>query len=162
MTHPGGLNEDFRDLLAALLEEGARFVVVGAHALAAAGVVRATKDLDVLVRPDPENARKVFAALQRFGAPLALHGVATEDFTTEGTVYQMGLPPRRIDVATAIDAVDFETAWTGRAEQVVDGLRLPFLGLRELVRNKRATGRARDQFDLELMREAGIDTESRK
>lgn len=157
--HPGGLNEDFRDLLAALLETKAEFVVVGAHALAAAGVVRATKDLDVFVRPSPENAPRVLAALRRFGAPLDLHGVVLEDFAREGTVYQLGLPPRRIDITTRIDAVDFPTAWAGHVEQHVEGLGLPFLALEELIRNKRATGRPRDRLDLELLREAGIDVD---
>ncbi len=155
MSHAVGLNEDFRDFLATLLEEQVEFVVVGAHALAAAGIVRGTKDLDVFVRASPENAPRVLAALRRFGAPLGRHGVALEDFARVGTIYQLGLPPRRIDLTTRIDGVAFDRAWAGRVEQRVDGLTLSFLGLEELVRNRRAVGRARDLADLELLREAG-------
>ncbi len=152
MSHPGGLNDDFRDLLSALLEAGVDFLVVGAHAVAAQGHPRATKDLDVLVRPTSDNAPRVLAALGAFGAPLSLHGVRVEDFATPGTVYQLGLPPRRIDLLTRIDGVAFEEAWRGRVEQEVDGLRLPFLGRAELMRNKAVAGRPQDLADLATLR----------
>jgi hypothetical protein len=95
-----GLNVDFLDLLAALARERVEFLVVGAHALAAHGIPRATGDLDVWVRAERENAKRVVAALETFGAPLRAHGVSAADFELLGTVYQMGLPPRRIDVLT--------------------------------------------------------------
>jgi len=141
------LNADFRDLLHAFLEGDVDFVIVGAHALAAAGVPRATKDLDVFVRPSSENANRVFESLLRFGAPVHAHGVRPEDFAETGTVYQMGLPPRRIDIVTHIDGVDFETAWSGRTEKEIDQMRLPFRGLDEFVRNKSASGRPRDLLE---------------
>lgn len=100
--------------LDALIASKARFVVVGAHALAAHGLPRATGDLDVLVEPTPENARAVVNALNEFGAPINAHGVAPDDFSTEGTVYQMGLPPRRIDVLTSVSGVSFGNVWKGR------------------------------------------------
>ncbi len=92
--------EDFVDLVACLREEGCDFLVVGAHALAAHGAPRATGDLDIFVRPEPANAQRVFRALVRFGAPVSAHGVVPEDFVRPGTVYQMGLPPNRIDILT--------------------------------------------------------------
>jgi predicted nucleotidyltransferase len=148
MKHPGGLNEDFRDLLEELLSAGVEFVVVGAHAVAAQGYPRATKDLDVWVRPSTENAVRVYDALGAFGAPLAMHGVVVEDFATPGIVYQMGLPPFRIDLLTRIDAVGFEEAWQGRLEQELDGLVVPFLGREQLLKNKAAAGRPQDLADL--------------
>jgi len=151
-----GLNEDFFDLLSALQEAEAAFVIVGAHALAAHGVARATGDLDILVQPSPDNARRVLEALLRFGAPVADHGLTVKDLATPGMVYQIGLPPRRIDILTRISGVEFDDLWAGRIEREVDGLRLAFPGLDDLVVNKRASGRPKDLLDVELLREAGL------
>jgi hypothetical protein len=148
------VNDDFRDLLAALLEAGARFLVVGAHAMAAHGVPRATGDLDVWIAADPANAERVWTALLRFGAPVAAMGVHREDLTRADTVVQIGLPPRRIDLLTSITGVGFDEAWSGHVTHPVSGLAIPFLGRAELVRNKRATGRAKDLADLEALGEA--------
>lgn len=148
------LNEDFLDLLRALLDAHVEFVVVGAHALAAHGLPRATGDLDVLVEPTPENARRVVAALTTFGAPLASHGVSEQDFATEGNVYQIGLPPRRIDVLTSISGVSFEQARGSRIVVELAGLRVPVLGRDALVANKRAAGRPKDLLDAETLEKA--------
>jgi len=104
------VNRDFRDLLAAFLEAGVRFLVVGAHAMAVHGVPRATGDLDVWIAPDPENADRAWSALAVFGAPLAATGVARADFGRPEQVVQVGLPPRRIDILTSISGVAFEDA----------------------------------------------------
>ena len=96
----GKLNEDFHDLLVEFSDEGVEFLLVGAFAVAFHGVPRATGDMDVFVRPSSENAKRVHAALARFGAPLKSAGVVQADFEQPGVVYQMGLPPRRIDVLT--------------------------------------------------------------
>ncbi len=148
------LNEDFRDLLRELLDAGVDFTIVGAHALAAHGVSRATGDLDVLVRADPANAARVFRALAAFGAPLEAHGVQQSDFAAPGGVYQMGQPPSRIDLLTAIDGVTWEEVAAGRVVKELDGMAVPFLGRAELLRNKAATGRAKDALDLVLLAEA--------
>lgn len=150
------LHPDFSDLLTCFREEQVEFLIVGAFALAANGVVRATGDLDVWVRPDPDNARRVWRALARFGAPLGRDDLKVSDLASPGTVYQMGLPPMRIDVLTGIDGVAFDEAWASRIEEQIGALRLCFLGRRDLVRNKRATGRIKDQQDVELLREAGV------
>src|SRR5262245_38326306 len=97
--------EDFVDIVACLKAEECEFIVVGAHALAAHGAPRATGDLDLFVRAEPTNAERVYRALVRFGAPVAAHHVKAEDFAKEGTVYQIGLPPRRIDILTTISGV---------------------------------------------------------
>lgn len=150
------LYPDFVDLLSSFLAEDVAFLLVGAFAVAANGVVRATGDLDVWVRPDEENARRVWRALSRFGAPLSNHRVTVTDFAARGTVYQMGLPPMRIDVLTQIDGVEFDEAWDSRIVAEVGGLPLAFLGRRELIQNKRAAGRKKDLQDIELLREAGV------
>ena len=99
------MNEDFRDLLAALLSAGARFLVVGAHALAVHGVPRATGDLDVWIESEAGNAGRVFEALVRFGAPMGTMAVTRADLSKPDQVVQIGLPPRRIDILTSISGV---------------------------------------------------------
>ena len=148
------MNEDFRDLLAALLGTEARFLVVGAHAMAVHGVPRATGDLDVWIAADPTNADRVWSALRTFGAPVAAMGVGRDDLTRPDQVVQIGLPPRRIDILTSISGVGFDEAWSGRVTHEVGGLAVPFLGRAELVRNKRASGRTKDRADLEALGEA--------
>jgi hypothetical protein len=101
----------FRDLLVAFAEAGVEFVIVGAYAVAFHGAPRASGDIDVFVRPSPENATRVLSALARFGAPLEAAGLTAVDFTRPGTVYQIGLPPRRIDVMTEISGLTFDEAW---------------------------------------------------
>jgi hypothetical protein len=141
------LNEDFRDLLAALLAAEARFLVVGAHALAVHGAPRATGDLDVWIESTPANAARVWEALQRFGAPAAALGVTVSDLHTPGQVVQIGVPPRRIDLITQISGAEFAPAWQSRVVRTVDDLEVPFLDRETLLRNKRASGRLQDLAD---------------
>jgi hypothetical protein len=147
------MNEDFLDILKCLIEAGARFVVVGAHALAVHGVPRATGDLDIWIDREPTNTGRVWAALVRFGPPVEEMGVSRRDLEAPGMVVQVGLPPRRIDLVTAITGVEFTEAWNSRVSHRVGGLDVPFLGRVELVRNKRATGRLKDLADLEALGE---------
>ena len=150
MSRPD-FNEDFLDLLRALVDAEVEFVVVGAHALAAHGVPRATGDLDVFVRPSGVNAARVVTALRAFGAPLEAHGVTQADFERQDTVYQIGLPPRRIDLLTSISGVPFDEAWATRVEVDLAGLRVFVLGLAALLKNKRATGRPKDAVDADAL-----------
>ncbi|MCB9673448.1 MAG: hypothetical protein H6734_28550 [Alphaproteobacteria bacterium] len=148
------MNQDFVDLLAAFQDHEVAHLVVGAFAMAVHGVARSTGDIDVWVRPDAENANRVVAALAEFGAPLAAHGVSAATFTSPGTVYQMGLPPSRIDILTAIDGVTFDEAWEGRCLGPFGDLDVPVLGLRDLRTNKATSGRPKDLADLALLDEA--------
>jgi hypothetical protein len=145
------MTRDFRDFLVELADARVDFLVVGGHAVARHGAVRATLDIDVLVRPSAENAPRVVAALAKFGAPLKGHGVTAADFARTGTVYQMGLPPSRIDVLTSIAGVPFEDAWATRVESALDGRRIPFIGKDALIRNKRAAGRPKDLLDVDRL-----------
>lgn len=139
------LNPDYRDILSELSLAGAEFLVVGAFAMAAHQMPRATGDLDVWVRPTPENARRVWTALARFGAPMA--DLAYEELARPGLFLQIGVVPVRIDLLTEIDGVEFEDAWAGRVERDFEGVSVPVLGLKHLLVNKRATGRAKDLAD---------------
>jgi hypothetical protein len=140
------LQRDFVEMLSALSDEAAEHLVVGAHALAVHGHPRATGDLDILVRPSSENAPRVLAALRRFGAPLL--DLTEEDLAQPETVFQVGVPPTRIDLMTSIDGVSFDEAWESHVEREVDGIRVLFLGREALLRNKRATGRPQDLADV--------------
>lgn len=147
------LNEDFRDLLLEFADAEVEFVLVGAFAVAYHGVPRATGDMDVLVRPSSDNARRVFDALASFGAPLASAGVTPEDFETPGIVYQIGQPPRRIDVLTEISGVSFDEAWKSRQGVNFEGRTVHFIGCVELLRNKEAAGRPKDLADVSRLRD---------
>ncbi len=145
------LNPDFADMLAALVKSDVEFLVVGAHAMAIHGVPRATGDLDIFVRPSSENVARLFDALRIFGAPVDSHGITRRDLTTPGTVYQLGLPPRRIDLLTQISGVSFQEAWASRVVVDLEGLRIGFLGRDALIQNKRAAGRDKDLVDLRIL-----------
>ena len=135
----------------ALLDAGARFLVVGAHAMAVHGVPRATGDLDVWISPDHANSERVWQALLAFGAPVGELGVSRADLETPGMVIQVGLPPRRIDLLTEASGLVFDEAWKNRTTHRVDSLEVPVLSRQDLVRNKRATGRAKDLADLDVL-----------
>jgi len=145
------VNEDFRDLIHALLDAGARFLVVGAHAMAVHGVPRATGDLDVWISPDHANSERVWQALLAFGAPVGELGVSRADLETPGMVIQVGIPPRRIDLLTEASGLVFDEAWHNRATHRVGSYEVPFLSREDLVLNKRATGRPKDLADLDVL-----------
>ncbi|TVR04616.1 MAG: hypothetical protein EA398_01685 [Deltaproteobacteria bacterium] len=146
------LHEDALDLLAALEDARVSYLVVGAHALAAHGIPRATADFDILLEPTAENAARAVRALAAFGAPLAQHGITADDLATPGTVYQLGLPPRRIDLLTRLSGVSFSEAVQDRVLAEHGGQRIPVIGREALIRNKLSTGRAKDVLDVELLR----------
>lgn len=143
------MNRDFVEMSSALSEAGAEFLVVDAHALAAHGYPRATGDLDIWVRAGEANGRRVLEALRRFGAPL--FDLTIEDLSRPGTVFQIGVPPVRIDLLTGVSGVSFEEAWPRRLVVTVEGLEVGVIGRDDLVRNKRATGRPPDLVDAERL-----------
>jgi hypothetical protein len=98
------------------------------------------------VHATPENARRLFEALAQFGAPT--HGTRPEDFSTPGTFLQLGVPPVRIDLLTAVDGVDFPAAWKRRVHGALDGVSVPVLSLQDLLANKRAVKRPQDLVDV--------------
>jgi len=145
------VNRDFLDCLTALLQAGARFLVVGAHAMAAHGVPRATGDLDIWIDASADNADRVWAALVAFGAPVATFGLSKADLTSPEMVVQLGVVPQRIDLLTSVTGLAFDEAWTTRQRHRVEGLEVPFVGLDALLRNKRATARPKDLVDVAIL-----------
>jgi hypothetical protein len=147
------LNPDFRDILSAFIDARVEFLVVGGYAMAAHHLPRATKDLDLWVRPDASNATRVLTALDVFGAPL--HGLSATDLEKEGTIYQVGVPPNRVDVITVAEGVRFEDAWLDRTDVEIDGLLVPVIGRRSLIANKRTVGRPQDLVDADALEALG-------
>lgn len=147
------MNRDFAEMLNALSDEGVEYLVVGAYAVAAHGLPRATGDIDLWVRPTPDNAARLWRALDRFGAPRSR--LTPETFTQPDVVYQIGLPPNRIDLLTTIDGVEFDEAWQERVECVVETVSFQMLSKRHLLTNKRATGRPQDLADVARLEDIG-------
>lgn len=143
------MNQDFVDLLRAFIAHDVRFLVVGAYALAFHGRPRATGDLDVWVEASEDNGSRVFSALADFGAQLA--NVTQHDFSQPGIVFQMGLPPGRIDVLTQLTGLAFADAWATRARGAFGPVEVDYIGREAFVANKRATGRLKDRVDADLL-----------
>ena len=140
------INRDFLDLLSAFNAHDVRYLVVGGIAYSAHVEPRYTKDLDVWIDSTPDNALRAWNALAKFGAPL--RDVTPQDLATPGVVYQVGVPPRRVDVLTSLLAVTFAEAWPQRLQTEYDGVPVSVIGRDDLIRNKRAVGRQRDKDDV--------------
>ena len=138
-------------MLSELLDAGVDFLLVGAYALAAYGYPRSTGDMDIWIRADEKTGPKVYEALKRFGAPL--HGLDVADLSHPGVVFQIGVPPVRIDILTALSGLVFEQAWGNRGSVEWDGIMIPVISRNDLIRNKRATGRTKDLADAEQLEE---------
>lgn len=156
MTRPG-LNRDFLDMIRAMNGAEVKYLVVGAHAMAVHGVPRATGDFDIWIKPSRGNAERMLRALHEFGAPISAHGISLDDLEKPDMVYQIGLPPRRIDLITGISGVSFSQAWPSKVGVELEGLPITVIGRLDLIKNKRASGRAKDLVDLEILeRNLGI------
>lgn len=143
------MNPDFKEILLAFNAHNVEYLIVGAHALAAHGHVRATKDLDVWVRPDRANAPRVLQALSDFGAPLS--DLTEDDLSKKDTIFQIGIPPVRIDVITNIDGVEFEEAWPDRLEIEFGGVPVFVISRHHLITNKRTSARLQDLADIQQL-----------
>lgn len=143
------LQDDLREFVALLLSRGVEFVVVGGHAVAFHGYPRMTDDVDLLVRPTPENGQRIVEALQTFG--FGSVGLTAESFTAPDRMIQLGRAPNRIDLLTQIYGVTFDEVWATRVEADFDGLKTFMISREALIRNKRATGRTQDIADAEKL-----------
>jgi hypothetical protein len=133
----------------------ADYLLVGAFAIAVHQYPRATGDIDLWVRPEPENARRVWDALARFGAPV--HNLTVEELSRPRFFYQLGVAPVRIDILTSIDAVSFDEAWAEREYHELFGVTVPVISRRHLLINKKSTGRPKDQADAAWLEENQSD-----
>ena len=143
---------DLKDLLSAFNEHSVKYLVVGGYAFGVHAEPRATKDLDLFIRRDEENSRAVFRALAQYGAPL--EGMSANDFM-DGTAFQIGQPPARVDLLQQIDGVSFDEAWGHSVEGLIDGeIRARVISREDLIRNKLASGREQDILDARTLRAA--------
>jgi hypothetical protein len=154
------LNEDYREMLQVLGDEKVRFLLVGAYALAAHGYPRATMDIDIWVMPTPDNADAVLRALRRFGAPL--NNLTKADLEQEGTVFQIGVAPRRIDIITEASGLQFDEAFSHASPVDVEGIQVYIPSVADLIRNKRASGRTKDLADAEALENLATDKENKR
>ena len=143
------LNEDYKDMLHALSDEKVRFLLVGAYAMAAHGYPRATMDIDIWVMPSSQNADAVLRALRNFGAPL--HNLTREDLQKDGTIFQIGVAPRRIDIITTVSGLEFEETYRRSLPVDIDGIEVHVPSINDLILNKRASGRRKDVADAEVL-----------
>ena len=147
------LSKDLREFVELLNSKRVEYLVVGAFAVSYHGFPRYTADLDLLVRPESENATRFLAALAEFG--FGSLGIAIEDITRADRVLQLGVKPNRIDIVTSISGVSFDEAWASRSEGMLDEVPVQFIGKDALIRNKQATGRAKDLGDAEELKKRG-------
>lgn len=147
--------EDLKEFLRAFKDHGVKYLIVGGYAFGVHAEPRATKDLDIFIRPDEKNSNAVFRALAQYGAPLG--GLTPADFM-DGTTFQIGQPPSRIDLLQHIDGVTFDEAWENRVEGLLDGeIQAAVISRDDLIRNKLATGREQDLLDVKKLRAAKQD-----
>ncbi len=154
------LNEDYRDMLQALVDEKVRFLLVGAYALAAHGYPRATMDIDIWAMPAPENADALMRAIERFGSPL--HNLTKADLERDGTVFQIGVAPRRIDIITSASGLRFEDAFARSSVVVIEGIKVHIPSVDDLICNKRTAGRTKDMADAEALETLKVSEAKRK
>ena len=141
------LNKDFREFIELLNVHSVRYMVVGGYAVAFHGYPRYTKGLDVWVELSPENADNVMKALEAFG--FGSLGLKKKDFLEDDQIIQLGYPPNRIDILTTLKDIKFEDCYSERIEIEIQGVKIHFIDLENLKRNKRATGRPQDLADAE-------------
>ena len=141
------LPPDFSPFLKLLSEHEVKYLLVGGYAVGYHGYVRATGDLDVWVRRDPQNADRIVAVLETFG--FGVSNLEPSLFLAEDRVVRMGLPPMRIEILTSISGVDFDDCYAARVEEQWDDVAVAIISLEKLKENKRASGRLQDLVDLE-------------
>ena len=151
------MNRDYRDLFAEFNARNVDFLIVGAFALAVHGHLRATKDLDLWVRPAPDNAVQVLEAVRAFSG--SMEGLSADDFTVSGTIVQLGVAPTRIDILTRVTGLDFETAWRNRIEATYGDQRVFVVSRADLIVSKRAAARPQDLVDVSALEDAEEDKE---
>jgi hypothetical protein len=153
--------DDFKELLSIFNAQKVKYLIVGGYAVSFHAQPRATKDIDLLIKPDAENARAVYDALGKFGAPL--DGLTAEDFIVRDKFFRMGRVPVVVDILPQIKGVDFDHAWQNRVEAVIDpqsGLKASFISRADLIAAKLAAGRPQDIADAAALREAANSHEA--
>jgi len=145
-------NPDFRELLKIFEKHNVRYLIVGGYAVMKYSEPRFTKDLDIFIATDQNNAEGVFSALKEFGAPL--ENLSIDDFAHKGYFYQMGRPPLRIDIMMSIPGIEFDEAWKNREVVQIDDFKILFISRSDLIQAKAVSGRPQDNIDVEKLKKA--------
>ena len=143
--------QDFKELLELFNAHKVEYIIVGAYALAYHGAPRFSGDIDVFVQPSIENANKILAALSDFG--FGSLNLTVQDFENPNSIVQLGVPPVRIDIITSLTGVTWKEANEDKAEGLYGDIPVHFLGKKQFIANKRATGRKKDLADIEALGE---------
>jgi len=141
------LQADLREFIELLNSHGVKYVIVGGYAVAYHGFPRYTGDIDFFIEVSQDNAERMSKVVAAFG--FGSTGLTSRAFLEEGVIVQLGVPPNRIDIVTGLTGVDFDEAWASKVAAELDGIPVHFLSKDVLIKNKAATGRARDQADIE-------------
>jgi len=144
------LHKDLQEFIECLNSSKVEYLVVGALAVSWYGFPRYSADVDFLIRPSLDNAKRLLEAIRMFG--IGSLTLSAEDFAVPDKVVQLGVQPNRIDLMTSITGVSFEDAWDSRVSGAVEGIPVQFIGRTALLRNKEATGRPKDRIDAEELR----------
>ncbi len=145
------IQKDYKELFELFNVNKVEYLIVGAYALALHGSPRFTGDLDILIHPEINNAKRVLVALTKFG--FGSIGLSESDFTQPDKVIQLGVAPVRIDIITSLTGVSWEEAISGRVQGKYDDIPIYYLGRKQLIANKKALGRKKDLADLESLGE---------
>jgi predicted nucleotidyltransferase len=145
------VNKDLREFVGLLNEKGVKYLVIGGYAVAYHGYPRYTKDIDIWVWLNEDNALKVIETIRAFG--MASMNILVEDLLNKNSVIQLGMPPNRIDILTDLETLDFETCYAQRETTNLDGLDISFLDFDSLIKAKLAAGRPQDKVDAKKLKE---------
>src|SRR5256714_52482 len=145
------VNSDFKELLSIFNDYRVKYLVVGGYAVIKYAEPRYTKDIDLWISADKDNAAAVHKALGAFGAPLT--GLTEDDFAHEGYFYQLGVAPVRVDILMSITGLKFDEAWERRVITDFDGVMVSFISKQDLITSKIASGRPQDLIDAQLLTE---------
>ena len=143
------MNADYIDMLKCLNKAGVDYILVGGWAVNMYGYIRATVDLDVWILADADNAKKVYSAVAEFGAPVS--EMKLEEFAEYGMIFQIGVAPCRVDIISKISGVSYADAVTRAVPKTIDGIPVRIISLEDLIANKKASGRAKDLADVEVL-----------
>ena len=143
------MNSDYTDMFKCLNKAGVDYMLVGGWAVNMYGYIRATVDLDVWILANADNAKKVYSAVAEFGAPVA--EMKPEDFAEYGMIFQIGVAPCRVDIISKISGVTYADAVTRAVPKTIDGIPVRIISLEDLIANKKASGRAKDLADVEVL-----------
>ena len=143
------MNTDYVDMLRCLNKAGVDYILVGGWAVNMYGYIRATVDLDIWVLADADNAKKIYTAVAEFGAPVSQ--MKPEEFAEYGMIFQIGVAPCRVDIISKISGVSYTDAVARAVPKTIDGIPVRVISLDDLIANKKASGRAKDLADVEVL-----------